>query len=253
MKRDKILERIYTHGKWLVANGIKEKSIMGIFLYGSQNYKVDLPTSDVDTKAIYLPSYEEILFDPPKVKEYHLPNGEHCELMDIRHLIANFKKQNINFLEILFTDYYWIALPYEATWKKYFVNHREEIASYDAEYAAKSIIGQAKHTLNQNKLNGKKVANGLRLYVFLQDYFNKEYGEAIIPRPKVRKLIKQYKGIETLDSEYYADTILKQIELKEEKFYEKAKERNLTSNKEEIDENMRQGIISLLRGRELFF
>ena len=33
----------------------KENEIVGIFLQGSQNYGLELPTSDVDTKLIVVP------------------------------------------------------------------------------------------------------------------------------------------------------------------------------------------------------
>lgn len=37
-----------------------EDRIVGIFLQGSQNYGLDLPTSDVDTKLIVVPTFQEL-------------------------------------------------------------------------------------------------------------------------------------------------------------------------------------------------
>ena len=37
-----------------------EDQIVAIFLQGSQNYGLDLPDSDVDTKLIVVPSFKDI-------------------------------------------------------------------------------------------------------------------------------------------------------------------------------------------------
>ena len=42
---------------------IPEDRIVGVFLYGSQNYNMDGPNSDVDTKCLVVPSFEEIAFN----------------------------------------------------------------------------------------------------------------------------------------------------------------------------------------------
>ena len=34
--------------------------ILGVFLYGSQNYNIHTEDSDIDTKAIYIPTLDEI-------------------------------------------------------------------------------------------------------------------------------------------------------------------------------------------------
>ena len=92
------------HKQAILDKGYKEEQLLGIFLYGSQNYGCETEESDVDTKAIYIPTFEELCFDDPVSKEIQLKNDEHCEIKDIREMVKNFQKQNINFLEILFTD-----------------------------------------------------------------------------------------------------------------------------------------------------
>ena len=167
---------IERHKDALLNWGFKEENILGIFVYGSQNYNLDTPTSDWDTKAIIIPTFDEILFDKPVSKEVcAFLNGEHCEVKDIREFIKMFEKQNINFIEILFTEYKWVNPKFQKLWEEYFVNNREEIARYDMNQAIKSIVGQAKHTIKQNPNNGKKIANGYRLVRFLQKYIDKDF------------------------------------------------------------------------------
>ena len=73
-----------------------EYQILGIFVYGSQNYGLATQNSDIDTKAVIIPTIEDLALHPVKTKTLIFDNGEHCEIMDIMHLVANYKKQNIN-------------------------------------------------------------------------------------------------------------------------------------------------------------
>ena len=86
----------------------KIQNIVGIFAYGSQNYNAHTADSDWDTKVIYVPSFNELVLSSPVNETLEFPNGEHCEIKDIREMVKNFKKQNINFTEILFTKFNWI-------------------------------------------------------------------------------------------------------------------------------------------------
>ena len=174
-KRNWVLA-IEKHKDALLNWGFKEENILGIFVYGSQNYNLDTPTSDCDTKAIIIPTFDEVLFDKPISREISVKRDndeyEHCEVKDIREFIRMFEKQNINFIEILFTEYKWVNPKFQKLWKEYFVNHAEEIARYDMNQTIKSIVGQTKHTIKQNPTNGKKIANGYRLLRFLEKYIS---------------------------------------------------------------------------------
>ena len=90
--------------KTAVLKKYPKDKLLGVFLYGSQNYGTSTENSDVDTKAILIPSFGDLILREPVSKEIHLANNEHCEVKDIRELVKMFKKQNINFLEILYTD-----------------------------------------------------------------------------------------------------------------------------------------------------
>ena len=164
-----IEERLQAHYDF-VCEHYNEDQILGVFLYGSQNYNTHTFHSDVDTKAIYIPTLAELSFDKPVSKELVLPNGEHCEVKDIREMVKNFKKQNINFVEVLFTEYYILNVKFEELWNKYFINNREKIAVYDVNVAVRSMSHQALHTIRQNPKDPKKISNALRLLYFLQGY-----------------------------------------------------------------------------------
>ena len=71
-----VKKAIQEHKQVVLDAGYPEKQIFGVFLYGSQNYGLDTENSDVDTKAIIIPTIEDLC--QKKVdfcKEYEV-NGE---------------------------------------------------------------------------------------------------------------------------------------------------------------------------------
>ena len=120
-----------------------EDRIVGLFLQGSQNYGLELPTSDVDTKLIVVPTFKDIALNRKPVSTTHFrANMEHIDLKDIRLYIETFRKQNPNFLEILFTDYLFLGDHYKEQWAR-LVENREAIAHMNPFRAAKAIKGVA--------------------------------------------------------------------------------------------------------------
>lgn len=216
------------------------KAVVGVFLYGSQNYNCDTEASDVDTKCILVPDLYHLAIAPYKTVERHV-GDEHCECMTINHMIANFKKQNINFLEILFTKYDIINPVYYDLWVN-LCEMREEIAHYDPIAAIKSIGHQALHTIRQNPMDAKKIANGYRLYDFLVRYANgTPYVECLIPKIEARNVIMALKRGETKpmieDSEFLLgmfDTLVT---------------KDWTFQKNPIDEQLNNHILSFVERR----
>lgn len=133
-----------------VANHFKDacqhhdpQHIFGIFLQGSQNYGLDVENSDIDTKLITIPSFEEFCFNKqPLSHTYIRDNDEHIDMKDLRLYFQCFRKQNINFVEILFTPYRLIIPEYEDEWIELYRN-REAIAHYNPQAAIKSMKGMA--------------------------------------------------------------------------------------------------------------
>lgn len=165
-----IAETLFSYYQTLMGH-YPANSILGVFLYGSQNYNFDTPTSDIDAKAIYIPTYEEMVnLKEPISKVYETEYGN-VEVKDIRLMWKMWKKQNINFVEVLFTDYYLTNKNYTNLWEciKY---GREDIARYNPLYTVNSIAGQCRGTLSYTMLTGKKIANFARLLDFLSKYLN---------------------------------------------------------------------------------
>lgn len=117
--------------------------IVGIFLQGSQNYGLDYEESDIDTKLIIVPNFEQIAFNKSPCSTTHVrENDEHIDFKDIRLYMQTFRKQNLNFLEILFTEFKLVNEEYAPYWDV-LVENREEIARYNLYQAIKSMKGIA--------------------------------------------------------------------------------------------------------------
>ena len=120
------------------------RHVFGTFYQGSGNYGLDYEDSDVDTKCLIIPTLKEIALAKKPISTTHIrENNEHIDLKDIRLYLQTFRKQNLNFLEILFTKYYWLNIWdhfYTEQWKR-LVDNREAIAHMDPARCMKSMKG----------------------------------------------------------------------------------------------------------------
>lgn len=183
MNYDKIMDRL--KGDYELLTVTDEHDILGVFLYGSQNYEVDTEYSDIDTKAIIIPTVEEMIFGNTKTTRIiELANGE-LTVFDIGSIHASIKKQNINFLEILFTNYYIINPKYQYLWEK--MCYAAETIARANEYAAVQcingcIINKTKKIFrsvpsNEDRVakygyDNKALADVIRLKEFMHRYIH---------------------------------------------------------------------------------
>ena len=208
-----------------------ESRIVGIFIQGSQNYGLDYEGSDIDTKLIVVPTFEEIAFNKKPHSTTHVrANNEHIDFKDIRLYIETFRKQNLNFLEILFTPYKIVNPQYAEFWQK-LVDAREAIAHYDIHRAIKSMKGIAleKYHAMEHKYpskvdiidrfgyDSKQLHHLLRVEEYLARYIEGQtYEDCLIPTEETAKrlrIIKEDNGFLNLaDARMVADEALLHIE-----------------------------------------
>lgn len=254
MEKNKIFESLERH-KQKVFSLYPEDQILGIFLYGSQNYGLDTENSDVDTKCIYIPSIDELCLNSPTSKEFNLENNEKCLIKDIREIVINFKKQNINFIEILFTEYFWVNPKYQKIWEKYFIFNREKIAIMDKRRVISSMCGQILHTLDTTfSGDGKKFSRSLALFEILKRILNNELYENCInfnnhPDKEFVQKIKKYKMNElffTAEEKNYLENSVRN-------FREKELQKNCLEPNKEVEQILADGIIALITNENFHF
>ncbi len=173
-KKKKILKDLRRKLDYLIEEEKYNKErVLGIFLYGSQNYNLDTEKSDVDALAIVLPSFSDFCLGKQIVsKEIVLPDNSHVLVKDLTSFRNEILKQNICRIEILFTEYFILNPRYEALFYKYFQKERNNIAYVDKEKGIKAIYHQAKHEMKEyhHILTGKKLRNIYRLVHYLDFY-----------------------------------------------------------------------------------
>ena len=182
--------------------------IVGCFLQGSQNYNLDLPISDVDTKLIVVPSFKDIALNRKPVSTTHIrENEEHIDFKDIRLYIETFRKQNVNFVEILFTPYSCVNDIYSEEWRR-LVEARERIARMNPWRAVKAMKGVAldkyhameheypskMEILAKYGYDGKQLHHLVRIDYFLTQYIaGADYGTAMVPTGSMRDFLMSIK------------------------------------------------------------
>jgi predicted nucleotidyltransferase len=180
-------------------------------LYGSQNYEMETENSDFDFKAIVLPSIDDIIYNRKPVSTSIEFNGGLIDTKDIRLMWDNYKKQNPNFIETLFTSSWCINPKYADDW---FVMRdlAEEISHADSVKAIKAMYGMAlekQHALCQpypSKLeliekygyDSKQLSHIIRLYALALNYIEGEpYRDCLIPNDYVKGLCIKIKTYDT--------------------------------------------------------
>ena len=234
---------------------IAESQLLGVFLYGSQNYGLSTEDSDVDTIAIVLPNEYDLYFSRPLTKELHLENGEHCVVKDIREIFNEFKKQNVNFLEILVTDYKWLNPIYFEQWNFFTYLWTDYIVRYDVARAIKSICGQGKHTLrqalNKDTLDGKKVANAFKMLSYLIKYLDKlPFKKCITVEGTDKQYIMDLKTGKKEISKEEAEALIKSFEEKEKIFEYFKLERD--GRQIHIDEKLKETAFNFCKTSAIF-
>lgn len=183
-----------------------DNKIIGIFLQGSQNYGLEISTSDVDTKLVVAPSFKDLAMNKQAVSTTHIrENDEHIDLKDFRLMFQTFRKQNVNFIEILFTKFKWENPLYQKEWER-LVEEREMIARYNPYKAVKTMKGLAEEkyhamehrypskiaVIDKYGYDPKQLHHLMRIEDFLTRYLaGEKYEDCLRPRePRYLRLVK---------------------------------------------------------------
>ena len=186
---------------------VPSEHIVGIFYQGSGNYGLDYEGSDVDTKCIVTPTFKDIALARKPMSTTHVrENNEHIDMKDIRLYLETFKKQNLNFLEILYTPYCWFPNPHFFSQWQRLIDHREEITHYNPVRSVKSMMGIAAekyHAMEHHYpsrmewiekfgYDPKQLCHLLRVSEYLQRYLAGEnYGDCLLTKqPEYLKAVK---------------------------------------------------------------
>lgn len=189
-QRERIMNRVYEHYCYLKECGYE---VMFTALQGSQNYGLDEYSeeymSDIDTKSIVLPTLDDFIYNHAPVSTIRImPNSEeHAEVKDIRVMFEMFKKENLSYIELLYSDYI-IVNPKYQHWVEKLLDYREEIVAADPHRFIMALMGTAfekrkqlchpfptvEEKINKYGYDGKQLSHCARIAEFMTRYVNHE-------------------------------------------------------------------------------
>lgn len=139
-----INNKVKKHYDYLISLGL---NIIGVFAQGSMNYGLFIDEeeykSDVDTKAIILPTLDDLVNGNKMVSTKYDFEGEQIDVKDIRVMMDMWCKSNPAYLEILFTQYCMFNNKYE-TYIRQILEMGDDIVKMNFPQLAKCISGMSK-------------------------------------------------------------------------------------------------------------
>ncbi|WP_313069928.1 hypothetical protein [Lacrimispora sp.] len=196
MFKEEVRKQVQYHYDKLIELGY---NVVGVFLYGSQNYELDYEKSDVDTKAIVLPTLNDIVLNrQPVSTTVDMGDNCLCDVKDVRKMFECFKKQNINFIELLFTEYIVLNPIYKSRYQP-MLDNAEIIARYNNYASINCMSGMALEKYNalthpypsimykieKYGCDPKQLHHILRIKDFIVRYCEgEEYRTLLIPKNK---------------------------------------------------------------------
>ena len=221
-----IMERVQEHYNDALKY-FPEDRIVCIVLQGSQNYSLDVENSDVDTKLIVTPTLDDIIFARKPVSTTHIrANDEHIDFKDLRLMFGTFRKQNLNFVETLFSQYSIVNPIYADEWNM-LIHHNESIARYNPVASVRTMKGIAMEKyhamehrypskadiIDKYRFDCKQLHHLLRVEEYLRRYIDGEpYADCLISKQAdYLKNVKTH-GFYTLEeARVLADESLKRV------------------------------------------
>jgi len=180
-----IMNRLWEHYYYLESKGYE---IVCLMLQGSQNYGLDEYSdnykSDIDSKAIVLPHFRDFVYEKQPISKVEiLDNNEHIDVKDIRVMFEMFTKENISYIELLYTKYKIINPKYLLYMQKVF-DRRKDIAEINVNQFLRCIVGMSGNKvkalchpypnliekIEKYGFDGKQLSHCVRLYEFISRY-----------------------------------------------------------------------------------
>lgn len=226
--REWIMSEVKKKYETAVAYYGSEDFVIGAFLVGSQNYNLDIESSDVDVKIYTLPSLNSIIEnDKPESSTWIQDDGSHTDYKDFRLVISELEKGSPNMLETLFTDYYVVNPKY-----RYLISrlraYRERIATVDLTRTFNAFRGMAQrfiniYNINKEEMDSKSIVTLLRIRDFIHTYFilGDNYKKSLVS-PNISILRALRENNYTLEKlENFINEAIKEIDEYEEFFKKK--------------------------------
>ena len=253
-----IMDRVLEHYNDALEYFPKDR-IVCLTLAGSQNYGLGMEDSDVDTKLVVVPTFEDIAMNKTPVSTTHIrQNGEQISFHDIRLYIPTFRKGNVNFVETLFSKYSIVNPIYMPEWNR-LVEAREEIARYDVVRAIHAMRGtmynKHKKLQNSHETDEKSIAKDFYQLVRAEEFITRYIGGEPYADCLVSKQTEHLKNVkngayETLDALWMTKVTLDRVNEMCDKFLETC-DKTVNHNVDALMNDVQYNIMKIAMEREI--
>ncbi len=175
------MEILHQQLKEVVYHGISFTRIAFISIYGSQNYHLAGPHSDIDSECFIFPSMDDLCFaKTPTSFKLHTEYGD-VYVKDIRLMFDELRKVSPNILELLASDYMWINKEYS-----YYINsilmNVDMFAKLSTYKLLKGLEGLMKRYGNSTDLSPKYLVNAMRIQQMIERIIQGEnFSSTLVP------------------------------------------------------------------------
>lgn len=157
-------------------------------LYGSQNYGLATSESDVDVKVAFLPSPQEVLLAGKRQAMTLTKDGSTDNTVlakDLRDVFAELYKQNLNFLEVLATPYFYSSREFGPVFEE-LRTHSNEVARYYERgfyLCTCGLFNKLNTDFQKGRFDTKKFVFGMYLKDFVDKYYkNYSFNECFLSK-----------------------------------------------------------------------
>ena len=168
-RKEKVMKRLQEHYNYLADQG---HEIIFLAHQGSYNYNLDYEKSDIDSKAVVLPSFEDFVHGKSPF-----------DTKDVRKMCEMWQKENISYIELLYSDFIIINPEYKDLVDE-LIKHRDDIVNINPDQFLRCIVGMSKEKvkalchpypnliekINKYGFDGKQLSHCLRLNEFIARY-----------------------------------------------------------------------------------
>ena len=165
-------------------------------LYGSQNYGLATSESDVDVKVAFLPSPQEVLLTGKRQAMTLTKDGSTDNTVlakDLRDVFAELYKQNLNFLEVLATPYFYSSHEFKPVFDELRTRSNEVARYYERGFylCTCGLFNKLDTDFQKGRFDTKKFVFGM----YLKDFVDKYYKDYSFNECFLSKDIQFYKTV----------------------------------------------------------
>lgn len=177
--------------------------------FGSYNYGLEVPGSDVDTKAMVLPTSRQVVMHEKQLSfELEMKSGDHCDVKDVRLMTHLMLKSDVTYLELLYSPY-WCADNAYMEFVQKLRSYRDFLANHDPLRLMKVVHGRAmqrykdfdkgfegkKELLKRVGYDPKQLHHLARYVFFMADYLKlKDFKLCLRPEGAEKEFLVALKG-----------------------------------------------------------